>query len=122
MKRVILFTAIVFGFASVALAQTTEKVKTKIEGQGFKKKTKTEGEPQKVLTSVSAHQAYAHHYRPAYNHHYRTVHHHATARRHTAYQKRHVTHKRPILHRHVLHYKKIKREHKNGESKVKYKT
>ena len=120
MKRVILFTAIVFGFASVALSQTTEKVKTKIESQGFKKKTKTEGEPQRVLTSVSAHPAYAHHYRTF--HHYRTVHHYMAAKRHTAYTKRHVTHKRPISHRRVVHYKKIKREHKNGESEVKYKT
>src|SRR5204863_4260752 len=86
MKRIILFIAIVFGFAGVTLAQTTEKVKTKIESQGFKKKTKSEGEPQRVLTSVSAH--------PAYTHHYRTVHRYTTAKRHTAYTKRHVTHKR----------------------------
>jgi len=122
MKRVILITAIMFGFAGVVLAQTTEKVKTKIEAQGFKQKTKTEGAPQKVLTSVSAHPAYTHHYRPTYTHHYRTAHHYTTARRHTGYTKRHVTHMRPITHRHVLHYKKIKRVHKNGEYKIKYKT
>ena len=115
MKRVILFMALIFGVTSVTLAQTSEKVKTKIEGQGFKKKIKTEGESQKVLTSTSAHPAYVHHYAT-------TKHHYTTAKRYTPYRKRHVTHTRTITHRHLAHYKKIKRMNKNGEYKVKYKT
>ena len=118
MKRIIVFLAVIFGLSGVTLAQTTEKVKTKIEGQGFKKKIKTESESQKVLTSTTAHPAYAHHY----VHHYATTkHRYTTAKRHTPYRQRHVTHTRAITHRHLAHYKKIKRMNKNGEYKVKYK-
>ena len=74
-----------------------------------------EGDSQKVLTSTSAHPAYVHHYAT-------TKHHYTTAKRHTPYRKRHVTHTRTITHRHLAHYKKIKRVNKNGEYKVKYKT
>ena len=115
MKRLILFTAILLGLAAIMQAQTTEKVKTKIEGQGFKKKIKTEGESQKVLTSMSAHPAY--------------VHHNTTARRHISSGTRHVSHVKPTYthvaqHKsaHLAHYKKMKRIHKNGEYKIKYKT
>jgi hypothetical protein len=62
MKRLILFSAVLLGLATITQAQTSEKVKTKIEGQSFKKKTKTEGDAQSVLTSSSAHPAYVHHY------------------------------------------------------------
>jgi len=114
MKHVISFMALIFGVTSVTLAQTSEKVKTKIEGQGFKKKIKTEGESQKVLTSTSAHPAYVHHY--------------TAARRHTPSGTRHVARVKPaythVAHNkntHVIHYKKIKKTHKNGEYKIKYK-
>jgi len=114
MKRLILFTAIFFGLASITQAQTTEKVKTKIEGQGFKKKIKSEGEAHQVLMSTSAHPAYVHHY--------------TAARRHTPSGTRHVARVKPaythVAHNkntHVIHYKKIKKTHKNGEYKIKYK-
>ena len=120
MKRLILFAAIFFGLAAITRAQTTEKVKTKIEGQRFKKKTKTEGEAQRVLMSTSAH--------PAYIHHTATKHHYSPTKRYTSSGARHVVHAKPG-YRHVTHYnstnvghyKKIKRKHENGEYKVKYK-
>ena len=114
MKRLILFAAIFFGLAAITQAQTTEKVKTKIEGQGFKKKIKTEGDAEKVLMSTSAHPAYVHHSTP-------TKHHYTGAKQYTSSGARHVTHAKPS-YRQVAHYKKIKRIHKNGEYKVKYKT
>ena len=120
MKRLILFAAIFFGLAAITRAQTTEKIKTKIEGQGFKKKTKTEGDAQKVLTSTSAH--------PAYIHHTATKHHYTPTKRYTSNGTRHVAHAkhgyRHVTHynsMNVGHYKKIKRKHENGEYKVKYK-
>jgi hypothetical protein len=115
MKRLILFTAIFFGLAAITRAQTTEKIKTKIEGQGFKKKTKTEGAAQKVLMSTSAHPAYVHHSTTT------TRRHTTTGTRHVAHVKHAYTH---VTHRstHVAHYKKIKRTYKNGEYKIKYKT
>ena len=120
MKRLILFATIFFGLAAITRAQTTEKIKTKIEGRGFKKKTKTEGDAQSVLMSTSAH--------PAYIHHTATKHHYSPTRPYTSSGARHVVHAKPG-HRHVTHYnstnvghcKKIKRKHENGEYKVKYK-
>jgi hypothetical protein len=128
MKRLILFAAILFGLAAIARAQTTEKIKTKIEGQSFKKKTKTEGDAQKVSMSTSAH--------PAYVHHTATKHHYTLAKRYTSSRARHVAHAKPG-YRHVTHYNsahvtqykstnvghynKIKRKHENGEYKVKFK-
>jgi hypothetical protein len=121
MKRLILFTAIFCGLAAITQAQTTEKIKTKIEGQGFKKKTKTEGDAQHVLMSTSAHPAYVHHSSV-------TKHHYASAKRYTPTGERHLAHVRSSYahvsqHKsmHAAHYKKIKRTHKNGEYKVKYK-
>jgi hypothetical protein len=121
MKRLILFAAIFCGLAAITRAQTTEKIKTKIEGPGFKKKIKTEGDAQKVLMSTSAH--------PAYIRHSATKHHYGPAKRYTSSGARHVTHTKPgyrhVAHHsttHVGHYKKIKRKHENGEYKVKYKT
>ena len=120
MKRLILFAGIFFGLAAITRAQTTEKIKTKIEGQGFKKKIKTEGDEQKVLMSTSAH--------PAYVHHTAIKHHYTTTKRYTSSGARHVAHAKPgrhVTHYHsanVKHYKKIKRKHDNGEYKVKYKT
>jgi hypothetical protein len=120
MKRLILFTTIFCAVAAITQAQTTEKTKTKIEGQGFKKKIKTEGDAQKVLMSTSAHPAYAHHSTA-------TKHHYTGAKRYASATARHVAHVKPsythVTHhsRHVAHYKKIKRKHENGEYKVKYK-
>lgn len=123
MKRLILFIAILIGLTATTLAQSSEKVKTKIEGHGFKKKTKTEGESHKILMSTSAHPAFIHHY--------------TVAKRHTSSGTRRVSHTKPVssthvahyrnthvAHRnaHVMHYKKIKRTYKNGEYKAKYKT
>jgi len=120
MKRLILFAAIFCGLAAITRSQTTEKIKTKIEGQGFKKKIKTEGGAQKVLMSTSAH--------PAYTLQRPTKHHYMPTKRYTSSGARHVAHAKPG-YRHVTHYnstnaghyKKIKRKHENGEYKVKYK-
>jgi hypothetical protein len=118
MKRLILFTAIFFAFAAITQAQTTEKIKTKIEGQGFKKKIKTEGDAHNVLMSTSAHPAYTHHSSAAKHHYTGTRRHMSTAVRHVAHVKPSYTH---VTHHNIVHYKKIKRIHKNGEYKVKYK-
>ena len=117
MKRLILFAAILFGLATVTRAQTTE-TKTKIERHEFKQKVKTEGDAQKVLMSTSAHPAYTRHYSSPKRHTSSGTRHVVSEARHTAKPTRHVTHHNST---HVMHYKKIKRTHKNGEYKVKYK-
>ena len=121
MKRLILFAAIFFGLEAITQGQTTEKIKTKIEGQGFKKKIKTEGEAEKVLMSTSAHPAYVHH-STATKHHYTGKKRYTSTGRRVAHVKpsyTHVTHRSRMQ---VAHYKKIKKVHKNGDYKVKYKT
>jgi len=118
MKRIILFAAIFFGLATITQAQTTE-TKTKIERHEFKKKTKTEGDAHKVLMSTSAHPAYNNHdYSSSKRHISRGTRNVMSHARHTAKPATYVTHRR---NSHVMHYKKIKRKHENGEYKVKYK-
>ena len=117
MKRLILFAGILFGLATITRAQTTE-VKTKIEGHGFKKKIKTEGDAQKVLMSTSAHPAYTHHYTSPKRHTSSATKHVVSRARHTSKPTTYITHR---SNSHFMHYKKIKRTHKNGEYKIKYK-
>jgi hypothetical protein len=118
MKRLILFAAIFCGLAVITQAQTTEKTKTKIEAQGFKKKIKTEGDAQKVLMSTSAHPAYVHHTMTTKHHYTGTRRYSSTGVRHLKHPYTHATHHSSTY---VAHYKKIKRIHKNGDYKVKYK-
>jgi hypothetical protein len=121
MKRLILFAAIFFGLVAITRSQTIEKTKAKIEGQGYKKKIKTEGDAQHVLMSTSAHPAYVHH-STARKHHYTGTKRYASTRaRHVAHMKPSYTHVVRQRSLHVAPYKKIKKIHKNGEYKVKYK-
>jgi len=92
----IFFLLLVLGIGITAIAQSSEKSKTKIEGNGYKKKTKIEGNTHAVIVSP--------HKRRIYHHH---------AKKHPV-----IRHKRRPVH----HYKKMKIENKKGDYKAKYKT
>jgi len=105
MKQLIFVLILIISFHTICTAQESkEKVTTKVDGSGYKKKVETEGSHHVVLRSQGSHRAYL-------RHHYYT--------RHRRVHARHIRYRRHVYHKPVIHYKKFKRENKNG--KVKYK-
>ena len=112
MKQLIFVLILIIGFHTVGTAQESkEKVTTKVEGSGYKKKVEAEGSHHIVLRSQGSQRAYP-------RHHYYTRHRHYYTR-HRRVHARHIRYRRHVYHRPVIHYKKFKKENKNG--KIKYK-
>lgn len=111
MKQLITMIVLIAG---VHLTSAAQDSKTKVDGSDYKRKVEHKGTHHTASYSRGFHRSYAtHHYRR-----HRPMHRHYAFRRHI-YHRHYAHYRHHSYSRPVVHYKKIKREGKKGDYKVK---